>query len=420
MTKRFLKLLLIALAVPCIANPSAASADSNDQLAWRENDGVVAQGNYPTKWDNGSNIAWRIKLPGRGASSPIVVDGKVFVTVVNESKNELLCFDATGKQLWAYTGGEASQSKHQKATGANSSPVSNGKLIYAYFKSGDLIACDLNGKKAWEINLPSVYGAITSESLWWDMGNSPILTDNAVVIATMQSGPSYVVAFDQATGKEIWKTDRQFNVNAESNQAYTTPALAKQSNRTLILTVGADHLAAHDDKGKSLFNVGGFNPNDDRFFRLIASPVSSDEIVICPHSRGQTTTAISLAADVDDAKRVLWSRDDVGSDVPTPVIHGDELFVLGDKGKVSCLELSTGEIKWDLELPKNRAAYSSSPVLADGKLYCVREDATTFVVDVAKHEVIAENRLEGNTVATPAFANDHIYFRTYDELICIQ
>jgi outer membrane protein assembly factor BamB len=411
---------VLKLAVLAMTFPSVADAETLDFASWRGANGsgaIANAGQYPTEWSNDKNIAWRVSLPGRGASTPIIIGNQIILTAADDTSNQVICIDSNGKQLWSLPAGVPKAGKHQKATGANPSPVSDGHQVFSYFKSGEFVACDMAGKKAWEFNLQERYGA---DTLWWDLGTSPVLTDDAVVIAVMQSGPSYLVALDKKTGEELWKADRQFNVNDESNQAYTTPAVTKIDGETMVLSLGADHLTAHDAHGKRLFDVGGFNPTDQRYFRSIASPVVAEDIVICPYARGESLTAIRLAAGLPESDRIAWKRTDIGTDVPTPAVFQNKIYLLQDKGAVACLDAKNGKTLWEGKLPKHRSQYSSSPVYCDGKLYCTREDATTFVVDATgEFKVLAENKLEGSIVATPVLANGKIYLRTYDELVCI-
>ena len=414
--------LAALLSGVCLA-PSAVAAEGaqsgGDFISWR---GPSGTGNFgdaalPREWSDGQQVRWRTELPGRGASSPIVVGDQIFVTSSDEQNNVLSCLDTSGKVLWTKRFGEAAQAKNQKATAANSSPVSDGKHVYAYFKSGELVCCGLDGSLKWSINVQDRYAENT---LWWDLGTSPVLTDDSVIVAVVQSGPSFVLSLDKSNGSEQWRTDRMLNANEESNQAYTTPAVYRDGDRTLVLTLGADHLTAHDaDTGKEVFRVGGFNPTNHQYYRSIASPVVVGDLAICPYARGETLTAIRLGKDIPEGERVAWRREDLGTDVPTPAVLGDRLFVCGDKGRVACLSAKDGETIWEQQLPKHRRVYSSSPVVGGGLLYCTREDATTFVLDVESGEVVAENKVEGETVATPLPDDGRLYIRTYDALVCV-
>lgn len=386
----------------------------------RFGNGLADGGSFPTKWSETSNILWKKEISGRGASTPVVIGDKIFLTSGIDGKNTVLAFNLAGEQLWKTECGNEQQGKHQKATGANPSPVTDGERIYCYFKSDDLVCLDLEGKILWKLNVGSNHN---SQTLWWDLGTSPVLAGDSIIVAMMQSGPSFLVSYDKMTGKENWRADRQMNVNSESNQACTTPVLAKYENGWMILTLGADHITAHDTQtGEELWRLGGFNPTNHQYFRTIASPVVSDDgsIVLCPYARGETLTAVRTAVGLKPEERILWHRSDLGVDVPTPALSGDRIIIGGDKGDVSCLDLQTGKTLWSGSLPRNRNAYSSSPIIAGGNIYLVREDATTFVVRNGEpFEIVSENQLDGNTVTTPVFVDGKVLIRTYDALYCI-
>ena len=413
-----LRFVAIALVVAFAATPFAQS--QTPWPSWRgpNGNGTAVVGNYPTSWSEEKNVAWKITLPGRGASTPILLGESIYVTLGKEGTNTLLCFSKDGKTQWEKPFGKERHGKNPKASGSNSSPATDGKNVYVYFKSGDLACVTALGETVWELNIQQKYG---EDSLWWDLGTSPVLTENAVVIAVMQTGPSFLVALDKSTGKELWKADRWLDVNQEANQAYTTPTIAKLKQGEALITVGADHVTAHAvSDGKLLWKLGGFNPRNEPNFRTIASPLAIDGLAICPYARGKTVTALRTDSELPADKRIAWVME-FGSDVPTPTIGKRWLYLLGDKGMVYCLKPDTGETIWTHQLPKSNRAYSSSPIVANGCLYCVREDGMAFVMsDADEPKVVSENRLDGNFVATPVFANNRIYIRSYESLYCIQ
>jgi outer membrane protein assembly factor BamB len=172
--------------------------------------------------------------------------------------------------------------------------------------------------------------------------------------------------------------------------------------------------------GKLLWKLGGFNPENNAFFRSIASPLTIEGLAICPYARGKTVTALRTDAGLPDDKRIAWALE-IGSDVPTPTFSNGRLYLLGDKGMVYCLKPDSGETIWSHQLPKSNRQYSSSPIVANGNLYCTREDGVTFVLaDGAEPKVVSENRLDGNIVATPICVNDRIYIRSFESLYCIR
>jgi outer membrane protein assembly factor BamB len=411
---------LTAVAFSLVLLTSVSIHADQHWLNWRgtQSNGNAADGDYPTSWSEENNIHWKISIPGRGGSTPIVVGKKIFLTAGIDGQNSLVAYDMDGKTLWTEHLGTERAGKHKKGSGSNSSPVSDGQFVYAYFKSGDLGCFDLAGKIIWKRNLQVEYG---EDTLWWDLGTSPILTKEAVVVAVMQSGPSFIVAFDKKSGQQLWKVDRMLNVNGESNQAYTTPVVHKTDDGDVLFALGADHVTAHDaNSGKELWRVGGFNPTDEKNFRSIASPVIAGDLILCPYARGQLLTGVRYQSGLSEKERSVWQREKIAADVPSPTVIGDRAFVMTDKGEVSCIESSSGKTLWSGTLPKSRLAFSSSPILAGGHLYLVREDATTFVLKAgAKFEVIAENTLDSTTVATPVFVDGKIYLRTFDALYCI-
>ncbi len=389
---------------------------------WRgpNGNGTAAAGQYPTAWSENEGIRWRVPLNGRGASTPVDIAGRLVLTLGVGEENTVLCIDRDGKEVWRTSLGQERAGKNAKASGANSSPVTDGENVYAYFKSGDFACLTSEGKIAWRLNIQDKYG---EDSLWWDLGTSPILTKDCVVVAVMQTGPSFLLALDKKTGLERWRADRWLDVREEANQSYTTPTLATVDGEDAIVTLGADHVTAHRvTDGELLWKLGGFNPANDGYFRSIASPVLSGDLVICPYARGSTLTAVRLAKGLDDNARVAWKLD-FGSDVPTPVVSAGRCYLLSDRGSVSCLDTVTGNKLWTQDLPKSNKGYSSSPLLAGGNLYCVREDATTFVlqgVEGSEPKMASKNTLDGYAVASPIAIDGRIYLRTYENLYCIE
>lgn len=391
---------------------------------WRGPDfnGVAAEGEYPTEWTSKKNVRWQTELPGEGSSTPAVWEQRIYLTSGNKGKNSLLCLDrATGRTQWTLDVGKERKGKHRKASGSNPSPATDGKIIAAYFKSGDLAAADLQGNLKWHVNLQEEFG---EDTLWWDLGTSPVLTKDHVVVACMQSGPSYLAAFDKRTGKLAWKQDRMLNAPDEAAQSYSTPVLTEYKGQPQLIVLGADHVTAHDaETGKELWRVGGLNPTQHRYFRSISSPVISGDIVIAPYARGGTLTAIRMGGSGDVTKsHVLWTLEGPSADVPTPAAVNGRVYVCKDKGPLYCLEAKTGKEVWKVDLPRSRASFSSSPIVAGDRVYLTREDGITFVVDAAndKPEVVAENELAGEfTVASPVLVDGQVLVRSVRSLFCI-
>ncbi len=399
-------------------------------------DGVASGDGYVTEWaasadaaDGKKNVVWRVTLPGLGGSTPAVWGESIVLTCGVAGKDAALCFDRAGQERWRRLLGAERPGKHKKATGANSSPVTDGEHVWVYFKSGELACLALaDGAVVWKTNLQEQFG---KDTLWWDLGTSPVLSKKAVIIAVMQEGPSYLVAFDRVTGKVLWKQDRMLDAPKEATQSYSTPLVlagdkARGEPEEMLVILGADHVTAHDAAdGRELWRVGGLNPTQDGFFRSIASPVAIDGLIIAPYARGNSITAIRRggAGDVTDT-HVAWVRNDIGSDVPTPAAINGSLVVCTDKGRVAGLDASTGKTAWETELPKNRNAFSSSPVIVAGHVIVTREDGESWILGlpqqgVAEPSMVGTGTVDEMTVATPVCVDGRIFLRTHDSLWCL-
>lgn len=410
------------LAVLGLLALSTSLLDAANWPNWRgpASNGIAPGRNFPIEWSSSEHVLWKVDLPGKGASTPVVWDEKIVVTCGVEGHNSVVCLDFNGQKLWQTPVGDEIPGKHNKATGANPSAATDGKHWYVYFKSGDLACLDFHGAIVWQKNLQDLYG---KDTLWWDLGTSPVLTRDNVVVAAMHSGPSYLAAFDKTDGKLAWKVDRNLDAPSEAAQSYSTPIVTTENGKEILVVLGADHVTAHAAAdGKELWRVGGLNPTGHQYFRSIASPVVCDGIVVAPYARGDSLTAIRLGGSGDVTKtHVVWRKDKLGSDVPTPAAADGKVYILGDKGALTCLEAKTGDELWSSQSERHRTGFTSSPILADGKLYLTREDGKTFVVLPGKEaKVLAANELEDEfVVATPVLVDGRILIRTRERLYCI-
>ena len=421
---------LLVLVVAALVPVPAVRAENWPNWRGPALDGVAAGTGFATTWSPEAHVAWKVTLPGLGASTPAVWGDSIVLTCAIDGKDAAICFDRAGKERWRRSLGAEKPGKHAKATGCNPSPVTDGKHVWVYFKSGELAALDLaTGAVAWRENLQEKFG---EDTLWWDLGTSPVLTRDAVVVAVMQTGPSYLAAFGRTDGKLLWKHDRNLEAPEEAAQSYSTPLVVKGEEKfgepaEVIFVLGADHVTAHDAaNGRELWRVGGLNPAGEKYFRSIASPVVADDLVIAPYARGSTLTAVKRGGQGDVTKsHVAWARKDLGADVPTPAFQDGKIVVCTDQGKVACLDAPTGTTLWQGELPKNRHAYSASPVLVDGKILVTREDGqsallTRPVAAADRLEVVGEGSVGEMTVATPVCVDGEILLRTHDSLWCIR
>ena len=223
--------LIAALASPLLAG---------DWPNWRGPgyNGVASGTGYPTEWSATKNVAWKVQLPGKGSSTPVVWGQHIFLTSGSgaDGKNTLLAFNRDGKELWRVLIGSERAGKNKKASGSNPSCVTDGEHVFTYFKSGDLACVDFKGKIVWQTNLQAKYG---EDTLWWDLGTSPVLTKAHCVVTVMQTGPSYLAAFEKATGKVAWKEDRNLGAPEEAAQSYSTPVVLNDKGKETLVVLGA-------------------------------------------------------------------------------------------------------------------------------------------------------------------------------------
>lgn len=374
--------------------------------------GVAADGDYPVTFAANKNVAWKVELPGRGSSTPAVWGDKIFVTCGIGGLDGVVCYDMGGRELWRKTFSKERAGKHGNGSGSNPSPVTDGQRIVVYYKSGTLACLDLDGKVLWTTNLQENYG---KDTLWWDLGTSPVLVDNRVIVAVMHSGESYLVALDLNSGDEVWKTARNYKTSEESDHAYTTPQIVKIEGKDVIVTWGADHLTGHDAAtGELLWESAGFNPANEGNWRTISSAAIDNGIALVSYGRGAFLAAVRLGREGDITEtNWLWDHDDYGTDVPTPVVFDGKAILLDDRGKLVCLEIQSGKELWSESLPKNRNKYYASPVLAGDILYSTREDGVIFVGQVTPDgfKLLSENNMEDRTIATPVPVQNGLLIR---------
>ncbi len=417
-----------------------AYAEAENWPQWRGplGTGVAQAGDYPVRFSGTENVAWKVKLPGRGSSTPVVWGDRIFVScAIGESpaalgfrpgkmeksnaKDGLLCYDVKGNELWRKELGAERAGKHPNGSGSNPSPATDGKHVVVYYKSGTLACLDVAGKMLWQTNLQDRFG---KDTLWWDLGTSPILVDDCVVVAVIQSPRgkgeayaqsaasdareavhSYLVAFKLDSGDVKWKTPREYECAEESDQSYATPQVVEVDGKKVIVTWGADHLTGHDAAtGKLLWESADFNPSNQRAWRTIASAVVDDGVAVVPYGRGEFLAGVRIGGSGDITKsNRLWDVPKVAGDVPTPIIRDRKAYVLSDKGGITCLALESGNELWKAELKRNRNKYYSSPVLAGNKLYNTREDGMIFVGEVGDtgYKELAENDMGERIIATP-------------------
>jgi outer membrane protein assembly factor BamB len=415
---------LAILAISCFYS---AANSASDWPNWRGThfNASTDLGDYPEKWD-AAHVSWKVKLPGKSSSSPIVYGSSIYITTPAEGQDAVMAFNRSGETLWQTRLGPESPPKHRTlGSSSNASPVTDGEALYAYFKSGTLASLKLDGTVRWQINLVERFGR---EQLFWDAGTSPVLTDRHVIIARMHGGESWLAAFDKATGEMAWQQPRNYETPTENDNGYTTPIVFDHGNEKALLVWGAEHLTAHKaSNGELLWSCGGFNPAGTGYWPAIASPVIVGNMVVVPVGRDDRPKQSSLygvrlggSGDVTKTHQA-WKREDVGVFVSSPAAYQGRVYLLRHRGDVVCLNPATGESHWEASLPKASAPYYASPVIANGVLYAAREDGVVFAARIDDgFKVLSENPMGERIVASPVPAHGGLLLRGDDHLFCIK
>ncbi|HWE96827.1 MAG TPA: PQQ-binding-like beta-propeller repeat protein [Tepidisphaeraceae bacterium] len=419
----FSKCLLLA-AIFMFLVPLARADTPANWPRWRgpHDDGSNDIGTYPVKWDANTNLLWKIALPGKGCSTPIVQDGRILLTAPADGQDAVLAYDWAGKTLWQTTIGVDRKGQHQNGSGCNPSPATDGKNVFVYFKSGDLAGLTLDGKLLWKTNLQQRFG---KDTLYWDLGTSPVLTEKDVIIAVMHHGGSYLAAFDKLTGDLHWKVARDYPTPDEGDHSYATPIVYREAGKESILVWGGQHLTSHDSAdGSILWTVGDFNPQSHSNWVVVASAMIAGDMAIVPYGRGSCVHGIKLGGTGDmTATNRIWKREDTGCFVPSPAAYKGKVYLLRDRGEIECLDPATGKKLWSGALPKGHSSYYSSPALADGKIYAAREDGTVFVARVAGEqggfEVLSANDMGERIIAAPVPVANKLLIRGEGHLFCV-
>lgn len=391
-------------------------------LAWAENWAEFrgptgqghAQGALPVDWSPDKNVAWKQDIPGKGWSSPVLWDGKVYLTTAvpdaatKELSLRVLCLDAaTGKVLWNVEAIKQPASKvpnhHNKNSNASPSPLVDGKHLYVHFGHLGTACLDLTGKLVWkntELSYTPVHGN----------GGSPILADDLLVFSIDGSNKQALIALDRGTGKLRWQTDRRST--APKKFSFSTPLLIEVAGQKQIISPASNMVGGYDAKtGAEVWRVNYTG------YSVIPRPVYGHGLVFLSTSYDRPTfLAIKPdgKGDVTES-HVAWSTKKDAPHTPSALLVGDELYLVSDNGTATCLDAKSGTVHWSQRLGRN--GFSASPTFADGKVYFQDEEGVGYVVKAGKqYELLAKNDMKEKTLASYAVADGAIYLRTGERL----
>ncbi len=395
--------------------------------------GVARHAKPPLEWSETRNIRWKVEIPGRGVSTPVVWGNQIFLTTASpvgvqlaESHQPrggvaprvphrfiLMALDrSTGKVLWERTAKEATphEASHQdNGTWASSSAVTDGEHVIASFESRGIFAYDLKGNPAWQADLGDK--KMRNE---FGEGSTPALHGNHLIVVWDHQGESFITALDKRTGKELWRQSR------DEIDTWATPLVVEHAGQTQVVVSGMNRLRSYDlQTGKVVWHTAGLTMNP------IPSPVAGGGMVFATSGfRGNSLKAIRLAGARDDitgTPAVAWTLDRDTPYVPSPLLYDDILYILKtNSGLVSAYDAKTGQPHFQVKRLENAPNVFASPVGASERVYVAGRDGTTVVLRHGRtFEVLAENPLDDGFDASPALVEDQIYLRGYKYLYAI-
>ena len=461
----------ILLAAAIVPAASAAPTDSSKNWPqWRGPlaNGIAPQGNPPTTWSETENVKWKVKIPGRGMSTPIVWDNQVFIqtaiptgkkieppaeekkAAANLSPNvfgqaqppadvppqngqrrrppggggggrgekptefhqfALLCLDRqTGKTLWQQVAAETvpHEGHHQSHGFASHSPVTDGKLVFGWFGSRGLHCYDMTGKLQWSHD----FGDQRIANGFGE-GGSPALHGGTLIITWDHEGDDFITALDKKTGKELWKQTR------DERTSWATPFVIEQDGKAQVIASASGKVRSYDlATGKVLWECAGLGSN------VIPTPVTGNGLLFAMsgHQR-PALLAIRLGrtGDLTDTDAIAWKLERGTPYVPSPLLVGEKLyFFSGNNATLSCFDAGSGKALIDGERLQGPSGFYASPVSASGRIYLAGRNGTSLVLKASeKVEVLATNKLDEKFDASPAIAGKELFLRGHEYLYCL-
>ena len=405
----------------------------------------IADGQHPPLvWDkdSGHNIRWKAPVAGLGLSSPIIWGNRIFVTTALSPETEqtveagglgsiapkeetsrhewqLHAYDLrSGDLVWkqtAHAGAPRSQ-RHWKASQANPTAATDGKVVVAFFGSEGLFTYDLEGKLLWKKDFGRLdSGWYMDPAFEWGFASSPIIDGDRVIVQSDVHGSSFVAAFELSTGKELWRTER------DELPSWGTPLIYHDDQHTELVLAASKAVVGYDPTtGKELWRIRGNSPI------TVASPIAQDGLILAtggyrtpkpiyavkPGARGDITPE-----EAGSNQHVAWSSQTDGAYIVTPLLYRGLLYLCRDNGVLTVYDPTTGE---QIYRERLRGRYTASPVAADGRIYFTAEDGDVTVVQAGRAlRVLAKNELDSASLATPAISNGVMVFRTVEGLVGI-
>lgn len=440
--KLFFTILCLVLAHSVLAAP----AIEDSWLQWRgpHNTGV-AVGDAPTNFSPSKNVKWKVSIPGKGHSTPVVWGDVIYLTTAvakgspstaapqgggrgkqgggrgpGGGAGSLVATDFlvmaldknTGKVLWQKTAATATPHEgyhRQYGSFASNSPVTDGETLIANFGSRGVYAYDMNGNLKWSKDLGPL-----QMRLQFGEGIAPVLHEDYLIIQNDHEGQSYIVVFDKNNGKELWRAER------DEQSSWPQPIVVNYDGRKQLIT-SSTRIRSYDlATGEIVWQAGGLGGN------AIPAVVNVDnEIVIAMTGwRDPNLLAVKLGGKgdlTDNPDFIQWTNQRGNSYSASPVLHEGILYFVSDRGLVSAFDARSGEIFYNQQRLPQSYTFKASPVAANGKLYLASEEGDVIVLKLGKtYEVLATNAMGDEIfISSPFIVGGDLFLRSQDELFCI-
>lgn len=438
-------------AVASASQSSPTAADPAGAQNWPSFRGPNASGiadgqQVVSHWnvESGENIRWQTPIPGLGHASPVVWGDRIFVTtavsgagdrsirtgtygdvgVVDDASEhtwQIFALDAeSGEILWSQQAGKAVPltDRHLKSTQANSTPATDGQRVVAVFPTVGLFCWDMEGNLQWKQELGALNASwFYDPSVQWGFASSPILYEDLAILQVDVEGGAYIAAFDLASGRQVWKTER------DEVPTWATPTLYRGEKRHELITNGTTIRGYDPRTGRELWRLA---PNSEV---IIATPVVADDLIYVSAGyppvraiyaiRGGAEGDISLPEGATSSPAVAWSYDRGGAYMPTPIVYRGIFYIGHHDARLAAYDAATGEPIYRARFSQ-RGTFTGSPVASDGKLYFPTETGTVYVVKAGPvYEELAINEMGEVLMTTPAIAHGTIYLRTRTHLVAV-
>lgn len=419
------------LLTACIAALLAAPVFAGNWPQWRgpKNDGHSPEVGIPSEWSAEKNVVWKAELPGPGASTPCIWGDKIFLTCQDGADGLVMCLGTDGKEKWRKKLGSGKVGTRADEGGnlASASPSTDGKKVYVFMGSGEVAAFDFDGNIAWQVNTADKYGPFQIQfgGHW-----TPVLYKDRLYVSVLHRKAQVLLAFDTATGKEIWNVNRVSDSppGTESPDVYSSPFIWENGDKALLIVHGNDYCTAHSlTDGAEVWRVGELNPkaNYNRAWRAVSSPLVTPDLIVIPSCKKGVTVgldpnkALALKGLIGPGSAAeLWRIPKNTTDVPSPLLVNGIVYIFREANTLDAYDAKTGTFLFSE--PVSTGRNRGNPLYVDGKIVLVSRDSGTSVVKPGKEfEPLAKNKLPDTFTSSPAAADGRLYLRGWNALWAI-